>query len=159
MAALPIAAVVAETVLKIDALALGGAGVADVFAGRFPKNNQKKVTINVYAGDIDTSRHSGGVGVEFIEVPVHVHLRVTKTDTVMGADQAEVTTAYLWSIREALHLLRPDDLSAAISEFFLTEVDWDDTDTETGRSSSPARGVDKTVEGFLTVRWQFWRSM
>ena len=158
MAALEITKILDETVTKITALALGGSGVADVYKGRTPKNNQKRISVNVYPGDPDKSRRPSGTGYQYFEVPVHIRVQYTRTDTVKGANQIESMFTYLDAIHQALNLQRPDDLSQSISGFFLTEVDWDRTDTETGRSLSTPVGIDQTIEGFLTVRWQFWRA-
>ena len=145
-----------ETKTIINDLALGGAGAAEVYIARFPKPQQKKIAVNVYLGDTQQGRRPSGSGYTFVEIPVHVHLQLLRTEA-LGASIMEDAGAYLDQIFNALRLRRPSSLSIDIPNFWLTEVDWDDTDTETGTGSSSSSGVTKTLEGFLTVRWQFWR--
>ena len=128
--------ILTETVLKIQNQALGGAGVAEVFVGRYPKPQAKKISINVYPGDVDKTRRTSGTNHQYIEVPVHIRIQYKRTDKIQGPEQAETIFEYMDQIQQALHLQRPSDLSQSISHFWLTEVDWDDTDTETGQGIS-----------------------
>lgn len=154
-----ISQVLAETKLKIEALNLGGAGVASVFKGRRPKNKaqSKSISINIYNGDFTNDGRTSTTGTVYTKFPVHVHVMFTRRDKVTGESQTEMMAEYMLAIHDALHNQRPDDLSTPIENFFLTESKPEDIDTETDATESEASGMDATIEGFLTVWWEFWR--
>lgn len=155
---LPFAEILSETVAQINALSLGGAGTADVYVGRVAKTQHKKLSINVYVGD--PRRAESGTGFERVDVPVHIHVVLVRTDTIKGANLALTLAQYVEKIDRALHFLRPTDLiGGPLSDFHLTESSIDDIDTETGSNQSTNLGVDQTAEAYLTVTWQFYRSV
>lgn len=154
-----ISQVLAETKLKLEALNLGGAGIASVFKGRRPKNSaqSKRISINIYNGDFTNDGRPGTTGAVYTKFPVHVHVLFKRQDKSTGESQTEMMAEYMLAIHDALHNQRPDDLSTPIENFFLTESKPEDIDTETDATESEAAGLDPTIEGFLTVWWEFWR--
>lgn len=154
-----VAAVLDETELVIENLLLGGASASEVFQGRRPKPGPqaKKISVNVYMGDPDTTSRPSTTGHSYLGLPVHIHLILKRMDKVTGESQTKLVAQYMLQILDAFRVLRPSDLSTAIPHFFLTKAQIEDIDTETGSSASEAQGVDQTVEGFATVTWEFWR--
>lgn len=146
-----------NAITKITALDIGGVGVADIFKGRRWKPLTKKISIMVYPGDSDNSDRPHTTGHTFWEIPVHVGILVRKTEKIQGPTLQEDLFTYMQQVFDGLNLLRPGDLSPAITGFFLTKAEWGDTDTESGAGQAAPSGPDQTIEGHLTIKWQMWR--
>jgi len=154
-----ISRILAETISLIEAMNLGGTGACEVFQGRKPKPGPqaKRISINVYLGDIDQSRRTGTTGFNYFGFPVHLHVSFKRQDKNTGQSQTSLMGDYLFQLAEKLDQLRPSSLTGTFQNFFSTYSKIEDIDTETGSSSSEAVGLDPTVEGFVTVVWEFWR--
>lgn len=154
-----VASVIAETIAQLETLNLGGVGVAGVFKGRRPKvgPQAKTISINVYAGDIDKDGRPGTTGYNYFGVPCHIHVVFKRQDKNTGESQTSLMGDYLFKIAEYLDGLRPAVLATPLENFFSTYTKIEDIDTETGSATSEAVGLDPTIEGYVTVVWEFWR--